>query len=467
MKILVAIANFGTSNDNFLATLLRTYREMSHDVHVVVLTDKPKDLGPDVEVVAGLPYPNPRALPFAHKQIFADRIEAYDLFIYSEDDTPVSEQNIDAYLRVTQVLPENEIAGFFRTEADAQGNVFFSTVHSHFHWVPGSVRQRGGYTFAVFTNDHSACYLLTRGQLRRAIASGGFLVEPHDGKYSLMVSAATDPYTQCGFQKVICISHLDDFITPHLPNKYLGRLGLSKRALERELHRLIEVQGQPSLYRILFEVETKVRYCQWAKNYYEHPRPELVDAVPQAARSVLSVGCGSGATEKELIKQGKKVTGVPLDAVVAVTAEDEGVEIVHGSLEGARKALEGRRYDCLLLSNVLQVVPDPQSLLTMYGALVADRGWVVVRSPNFRFARIAWKCLMGHPDYKDLGDFSKMGVHPINRKDISRWLAQAGFRATECRWVVSRKYRDQSRWLGGFFDEILSEEMVIVGQRKL
>ncbi len=43
-----------------------------------------------------------------------------------------------------------------------------------------------GETYAQFTNAHSACYILTRDQLRRAIASGGFMTEPYAGEYDML-----------------------------------------------------------------------------------------------------------------------------------------------------------------------------------------------------------------------------------------------------------------------------------------
>ena len=164
-----------------------------------------------------------------HKKVFADRADQYDLFIYSEDDILVTEDNLRAFLDACSVLEDNEIAGFFRVEKGSGGNVNYPDVHANFHWVPNSVRSRGKYTFAAFTNEHAACYVLTQNQLRKALNSGGFLVGPHEWKYDLLCTAATDPYTQCGFQKLIPISHFDDFTVEHLSNKYVGKVGINGR----------------------------------------------------------------------------------------------------------------------------------------------------------------------------------------------------------------------------------------------
>ena len=96
----------------------------------------------------------------------------------------------------------------------------------------------GDFILAYFTNEHAACYLLTQKQLRNAIQSGGFLVSPHEGPYDLLCTAATDPYTQCGFKKMICISHLEDFIVPHLSSKYAGKLGVGDKDFLRQIESL-------------------------------------------------------------------------------------------------------------------------------------------------------------------------------------------------------------------------------------
>ena len=114
MKILVVIASYGLKNQAYLRRLIDEYTSMSYGIDIVILSNIPKELGSDIEVRVGLPAKNPWSLPFGHKKLFAERIDEYDLFIYSEDDTLIKQENIDAFLKVTKVLPENEIAGFLR-----------------------------------------------------------------------------------------------------------------------------------------------------------------------------------------------------------------------------------------------------------------------------------------------------------------------------------------------------------------
>lgn len=463
-RILVVMAHYGHSNDHHVAEILREYRSMRHSVHVVLLSNVPRDYGPDVEVIVGVPK-NPLTLPFGHKKILAERIDDYDLFIYSEDDTPVRERTIDAFLRVSAVLRDDEVAGFIRTEIDPRGGVHFSSVHSHFRWVPGSVVVRGGHTFARFTNDHAAVFLLTREQLRRAIASGGFLVEAHEGTYDLMCSAATDPYTQCGFRRLVCISHLDEFITPHLPNKYLGVLGVPEADLERQLRRLEEIQDRPELHEPLLEVETRFPRARYSKDLYEHPRPELLEAVPAGTKSVLSLGCGWGVTEAALRERGIAVTAIPLDAVISAVAEAKGIEVIRGRLDAAPPELAGRTFDLLLVSHLLHLAPDPGRLLATYAPFVAPGGAILVLTPNFSFLRHLKGRIFGDYYYRELPGSDKAPMRFTDRAMVSRWLERAGFRVEAVRGAGTKHRWHGDRARGRLATALLASEAVILARR--
>src|SRR3954447_11602666 len=162
MKILVAIANYGTGNDKYLAQVVSEYRSMKRDIDFVVLSNVNKNVGEGIEVKVGLPTKDPWSLPFAHKRVLADYVDDYDLFIYTEDDMLITDRHIESFLNISKFLAEDEIVGFMRFELGPDGRRYFPDVHNRFHWDPRSVRTRGEYTIAFFTNEHAGCYILTR-----------------------------------------------------------------------------------------------------------------------------------------------------------------------------------------------------------------------------------------------------------------------------------------------------------------
>lgn len=475
MRTLVVIANYGQANQHYLFRVLEEYRRMPYEVDLVVVSDVPKDLGPDVRVIVGLPDSNPWSLPFAHKKVLAERRNDYDLFIYSEDDVLVTKRNIDAFLKMTEVLPQDELAGFLRVETNDEGKVYFIDSHSHYHWQPGSVRDRGEDTFAFFTNEHAGLYMLNREQLQRAVESGGFLVKPHEELYNLPETAATDPYTQCGFRKMICLSRLGDVTVSHLPNKkHKGRPYAEKSEFCRQIEMLLEVQKEGQWRSTLCEANPKVGRGKWSKSYYEtydpfsdpETIPDIRSHIPPQARSVLSIGCGWGAIEGELARKGVRVVGVPMDPVIAACAQAKGIEVVQGDFQNARKALSTDRFDCILISYILHLVRDPAFIVSSFAELLSSDGCMVVAAPNFVWPTLLWKRIWRDQRYQDLGNYDKTGIHLTTKRLISRWLQDCDLKVGKTVDFTSQRAKLANRFSLGLGALLLASDFIAVGTRK-
>jgi len=434
IRLLVAIASFGEKNLGLLKRIIRDYQNMAFEVDVIVVSDSLKDLGSDVKVVVGLPSKNPWSLPFAHKAIFAERVNHYDLFAYSEDDMAVTEANIRAFLRLTPQLQAEEIAGYLRYEISSSGIWSLPDVHGSYHWKAETVRRRGAYTIAQFTNEHAAFYLLTQDQLRRAIASGGFLRDPYSERYDMLCTAATDPYTNCGFRKVICVSAVDDFMIHHLSNRYVGQLGISLSAFKEQVQTLLRICDGVHPVSVLCQTESKMPNWEWSKSYYEEPRDEIVSMIPSNVRTVLSVGCGWGATEAELQKRGASLTALPLDSVIGASAERLGLDVVYGSMSECSNRLNGRNFECVLVSDLLHLQSDPKRFLEQLSRFVRPGGTLVIAGPNFDFASIFIGRALRKNNYKRLGDFAVSGIRTFGPHELLTHVRKIGFGASSLRW---------------------------------
>jgi SAM-dependent methyltransferase len=463
MRLLVAIASYGTGNDRHLARVVREYRSMSFSVDIVVLSNKVKDVSADVELSVGLPDRNPWSLPFAHKQLFADRLSDYELFLYSEDDILVTERNIRAFLRAVDALPKEEIPGFLRFEESSAGRNY-PDFHGRFHWDTESVRRRGEYTLAYFTNEHAACYLLTSAQLKRAIDSGGYLVRPHKGNYDLPCSAATDPYTQCGFTKAICISHVDKFLVHHLSNKYVeSGYGVGEAEFYRQIQKLVALDINGGGVASLFATETKLTDAWYSKDYYEPPLQRVASIIPPYVRTILSIGCGWGATEAWLAGKGYQVTAVPLDPVIPGGAAAAGVELVYGDFESAERELTGRQFDCLLLLNVLHLVECPVALLASMKRLLSTTSIVISLVPNMGRARRLWTKSSRELHSSDI-NYESSGAHYISHKVMQTWFSAVGTKAETAIDILPPDKRRLCTLTLGLGNSFLSSEFYYIAQ---
>jgi SAM-dependent methyltransferase len=435
LRVLVAIASHGEKNRTFLKRVIAAYRAMRCGLELVVNSDAPRTFEPGVRVIVGRPTRDPRSLPFAHKRLFATNLERYDLFIYTEDDIEVTESNIRAFLRASTVLEPSEVAGHIRYEVGADGAVSVPDAHAQYHWRPESVRLRGEFTVAEFTNEHAGMYMLTQAQLRRVIASGGYLRDSGEGRYGMLESAATDPFTRCGLRKVMCISALDEFLIHHLPNNYVGVMGTPLLDFRQQIDALTAIQRGMWPVTTYCEVEPKVLQRNWSKRYDEKPGVELIRVLPlRPGASVLSVGSGAGEIELELRRRRLRITAVPLDSVSGYLLRHRGFEVVMSTHEECGDALRGRTFDCVLIMNLLHLLPDWRRVLRRLGGVVGRNGTLVIAGYNFDYLphRVKRLCRVG--EFGRLRRFEEGGVHTEGVSRVSRELVQLGFGIESLAW---------------------------------
>jgi 2-polyprenyl-3-methyl-5-hydroxy-6-metoxy-1,4-benzoquinol methylase len=466
IKLLVAIASYGRRNDFYLAELVKEYRSMPYGVDIVVVSNIPRQIASDVQVLVGTPNKDPWSLPFAHKRVLAERLNEYDLFIYSEDDILIQQRNVTAFLKATKVLHEDEVAGFVRSEEGRDGETYYPDFHGCHHWNLASIRQRGGSWFASFTNDHAGCYMLTHKQLRRAVDSGGFLVPPHEGRHDLACTASTDPYTQCGLKKLICASHLEDFVVRHLSNRYAGTwMSLNKVDFDRQLGALLRIGCNGHPRAPLFEVETRLPGLKYSKSYYEPASEDIAALIPLNTQTVLSVGCGWGAMEERLVKQGLRVAAIPMDPIIGSCAAARGIEMIEANLRDPGRTLGGRKFDCVLLPNVLHLVEEPVGVLSSLSGALSKGACLIATVPNLFQLPILWRRLRRESQVEGLENFEKSGAHVTSHGTVRRWFARAGLVAEKLVDCVPARGKVISRAAFGLLDPLLSSDIIAVARR--
>jgi len=410
-----------------------------------VVSDGPKDLPSDVSVLVGMPGANSWTLPFAHKPVFADNIQNFDLFIYSEDDIEITHESIMAFMRVQDELQPDEIAGFLRYELDGNGGRHFPDMHGCFHWVPESAQRRGVSVIAEFSNEHAACYILTQAQLKKMISSGGFLRPPEEGRHDFACTAATDPYTRCGYRKVICISNLNEFLVHHLSNRYVGQVGLALPTVQEQIQTLMNIANGIHPARTLCNVESKFRHRKWSKNYYEHPHNPIHSLLMDSAQKILIIGCGLGVNELNWKQSGAEITILPLDSIVGISSSDSSIELIFGTLAECFANLGERRFDCVLISSLLHLQADPGQFLELCARFVEVGGTLIVDGPNFcRFAIIINR-LLGRGDYRNLGDYNQSGINPCSPRSLVKNLHKANLQMEIISWWQEPTI-GKSRW---------------------
>jgi SAM-dependent methyltransferase len=444
-RILMAIASHGTGQDHFLKKVVGEYRKLPTHVRVVVLSnlDKPVE---GAEVLVGLPSPDPYSLPFAHRKLFVENVEDYDLFIYAEDDTLFTGNHIEAFFEAQSKLRADEIPGFIRSEISPEGETFITSIHHHFRWIPGSVVERGGELFARLSNEHSGGFMVTRKQLKKAIASGGFMVSPHAEKYGMLETAASDLYTQCGFRRLMCLSRIKEFIVRHLADKYYEHMGITLDELECQVEALMDVGEEGAWRGKLYDPVSGAPGFRWSANLYKDLDIGFLGTIPAGARRVLSVGCGYGENEEYLVREGLNVCVVPIDTVFGASLRRRGLRTVDGAFGKVVKELADERFDVVVLDRVLHLVEEPVEWLRGLRGVMSDDGVLVASVANTSEWPARWRDRRAGRKCCGTEGFAERGVQPVSIGRLREWCRESGLEVGEITPVFEDGRRVLRKW---------------------
>ena len=288
-------------------------------------------------------------------------------------------------------------------------------------------------------------------------------------RYDMLVTAATDPYTRCGMKKLICISRLDDFCLHHLPNVYCGKLGLDADIARIEITRLTELaeQGDVRALSPLFEPLPLRDGDRWNKKYYEPRREDVLKCVPLDARSVLTVGCGCGTTEAELLGRGMEVVGIPLDSIIRITAQSKGITMLAPDFEIAAKQLAGSQFDCILMLDILQQLPDPTAVITRFLGFLRNEGTLLLSVPNWNYHRTLAQRLtsLGRQSLECRATSANPGAQRTSKARVAQWLRRSGLRRITPCWASGERAARLGKWTFGLADELLCRDLLIAARR--
>ncbi|MBI4664053.1 MAG: hypothetical protein HY735_35095 [Verrucomicrobia bacterium] len=228
MKTLVCISNYGDAQLLYLHQLLIAYDSMpGFTVDVVLHTTTKVELN-RYSFRARQTLCDPSVgvdLALLHRHVMMDAQDEYDLFIYTENDTLITERNLSAWRAATELLPDPYVVGFIRYEHSQKqpgdSELYLPDAHPSGGKVCKGQVVVNGIRCARLRNSHQGCFVLTRHQLKRAIRSPFFSYYNRSDPLNREVGA-TFVFIGCGLEKVIPIDRIDDLMIHHLSDKYVN-----------------------------------------------------------------------------------------------------------------------------------------------------------------------------------------------------------------------------------------------------
>jgi 2-polyprenyl-3-methyl-5-hydroxy-6-metoxy-1,4-benzoquinol methylase len=157
-----------------------------------------------------------------------------------------------------------------------------------------------------------------------------------------------------------------------------------------------------------------------------------------------------------------QVSAIPLDPIIPGAAEAQGVEIISGDWESSLRSLVGRQFDCVLLSNVLHLVPDPVAVLSSLRGLLSAQAVAIVSVPNLGNLSTIWGRVRGDERCEYSGSYEATGVHKISRTTMREWCRETGFELVHRSEVLPRRAGAVGRVSFGALRSLLATEFVAV-----
>jgi 2-polyprenyl-3-methyl-5-hydroxy-6-metoxy-1,4-benzoquinol methylase len=170
-------------------------------------------------------------------------------------------------------------------------------------------------------------------------------------------------------------------------------------------------------------------------DYYTRLRPEIVDMVPSGCRTVLDVGCGTGALGRHLKERGvAEVCGIELSHHAASEAKAVLDRVIEGNVELIDMPFKEGYFDCIICADVLEHLCDPWVALSKLKRLLKQDGVIVASIPNVGFHRVVRGLIKGRWRYADSGVLDKSHLRFFTWESMETLFQDSGF-------TIERVYR--------------------------
>ncbi|HET8935617.1 MAG TPA: bifunctional glycosyltransferase/class I SAM-dependent methyltransferase [Polyangiales bacterium] len=186
-----------------------------------------------------------------------------------------------------------------------------------------------------------------------------------------------------------------------------------RSVIQYEMHEL-GLQTRP-------EYEVEPQYTLKKSALSSHA--QLVNLVGPAPRNVLDVGCGQGELAHTLRMRGHHVVG--LDARPPMFELDE---FIQADLSKGIAIDSERRFDVVILADVLEHMPEPLELLTQATKLLAPGGSLLVSLPNTVHWSVRMQVARGKFDYTNKGILDRGHLRLFTHASALRLFADANLR---------------------------------------
>jgi 2-polyprenyl-3-methyl-5-hydroxy-6-metoxy-1,4-benzoquinol methylase len=174
---------------------------------------------------------------------------------------------------------------------------------------------------------------------------------------------------------------------------------------------------------------------------YDFDRHELLPFLPPAARTLLDVGCGSGAFGRLLRtrKPDMELWAIESDPVSARAAEDGFDHVILGDFPDQR--IPDGRFDIVLCADVLEHMAAPEIALAACSKAMAPGGILLASLPSVRnWGVVLWPLLRhGTWTYTERGILDRTHLRFFTRRSMYDFFTENGWSVVSITGINMRR----------------------------
>jgi 2-polyprenyl-3-methyl-5-hydroxy-6-metoxy-1,4-benzoquinol methylase len=156
----------------------------------------------------------------------------------------------------------------------------------------------------------------------------------------------------------------------------------------------------------------------------------MLKYIPQSAKLVLEIGCGSGKFAALLRQRNQcELWAIEPNNIAAQLARKHVDKIFNTSIEEAQKYLNGQKFDVIILLDVIEHLVNPDQILTMLRLNLTSAGFIVASIPNMRyFYSFRDLVLYGKWDYVEAGILDRSHLRFFTYNSVQKFFTNLGFK---------------------------------------
>ena len=161
------------------------------------------------------------------------------------------------------------------------------------------------------------------------------------------------------------------------------------------------------------------------QSYYRNVNSDLLDRIPLNAKTVVEVGCGSGALGGAYKLKNPSVRYLGIETIPGPAAQAREVldDVICGDVEDPACGFADLvDVDCLVYGDVLEHLKDPWGCLARHVSLLAEDGVLLACIPNVQHWSVIAHLLSGEWPLQDQGIFDRTHLRWFTKSSIENLI---------------------------------------------